>query len=324
MIVNNQSYFYNKTMKNLRDTRIVYMGTPEMSAKVLEAVIQEGFNVVAVIAQEDRPVGRKGIIQDVPTKVVAKKYNIPVFQPHKIRLDYEFVKELKPDLILTMAYGQIVPQGLLDIPALGALNLHGSILPKYRGAAPIQRAIMNGEKETGVTLMEMVDKMDAGKMYGVTKCEITPEDNYTSLCEKIVKCAIDAVKIYLPKYLNDELAGVIQDESKVTIANKILPEDEKLDLSLEAEQFINNLRGMSEEPGGYVMVNDLKFKILKARILDEKNNKEVGTLIIDKTTKLVLKDKTIELLEVQLAGKKKMDGKSFANGSKQLNDIIVK
>ena len=177
-------------MKSVKDVKILYMGTPEMSAKVLETLILDGFNIVGVVAQEDQPVGRKAIITEVPTKVVAKAHNIPVYQPHKIRLDYEFVKEINPDLILTMAYGQIVPQGLLDIPKMGALNLHGSILPKYRGAAPIQRAIMNGETETGVTLMEMVDKMDAGQMFGVEKCEITPEDNYTSLCEKIVDCCV--------------------------------------------------------------------------------------------------------------------------------------
>ena len=311
-------------MKSLSETRIVYMGTPEMSAQVLEALIQEGFNIVAVIAQEDRPVGRKAILTEVPTKVVAKQHNIPVYQPHKIRLDYEFVKELKPDLILTMAYGQIVPQGLLDIPEMGALNLHGSILPKYRGAAPIQRAIMNGETCTGVTLMEMVDKMDAGKMYGVVSCEITPDDNYTSLCEKIVKCAIEVTKKFLPVYLEGKLLGEEQDESKVTFADKILPETEKLSLEYDAKTFVNYVRGMSEEPGGYLMINDLKFKILKAKVVDQKVDGPVGSLLINKSVYLKLKDAVVELLEVQLAGKKKMDGRSFANGSKHLNGIILK
>lgn len=311
-------------MKSVSETRIVYMGTPEMSAQVLEALIQEGFNIVAVIAQEDRPVGRKAILTEVPTKVVAKQHNIPVYQPHKIRLDYEFVKELKPDLILTMAYGQIVPQGLLDIPPMGALNLHGSILPKYRGAAPIQRAIMCGETCTGVTLMEMVDKMDAGKMYGVVSCEILPEDNYTSLCEKIVKCAIEVTKKFLPVYLEGKLIGEEQDESKVTFADKILPETEKLSLDYDAKTFVNYVRGMSEEPGGYLILNDLKFKILKAKIVDQKVDGPVGSLIINKNVYLKLKDAVVELLEVQLAGKKKMDGKSFANGSKHLNGIILK
>ena len=292
-------------MKSLKDVRILYMGTPEMSAKVLEALISRGFNIVGVVAQEDQPVGRKAIITEVPTKVVAKAHNIPVYQPHKIRLDYEFVKEINPDLILTMAYGQIVPQGLLDIPKMGALNLHGSILPKYRGAAPIQRAIMNGEKETGVTLMEMVDKMDAGQMFGVSKCEISPEDNYTSLCEKIVNCCIEVCEKLLPKYFNGELKGEEQDESKVTFADKIKPETEKLSLEYGVDQFVNYVRGMSEEPGGYVLLDDLKFKILKASPANQPIDGEVGTLLINKNLYLKLKDGVIELKEVQLAGKKK-------------------
>ncbi len=311
-------------MKNIQDVRILYMGTPEMSAKVLEALISSGFNIVGVVAQEDQPVGRKAIITEVPTKVVAKAHNIPVYQPHKIRLDYEFVRQINPDLILTMAYGQIVPQGLLDIPSMGALNLHGSLLPKYRGAAPIQRAIINGETETGVTLMEMVDKMDAGKMFGISKCEILPEDNYTSLCEKIVNCCKEICQNLLPKYFNGELKGIEQDESKVTFADKIKPETEKLSLDYSAQEFINYVRGMSEEPGGYVLLDDLKLKIYKASIVDKKLPGQVGTLSIEKNVYLKLKDAVIELKELQLSGKKKMDGKSFANGSKHLDGKIVK
>lgn len=311
-------------MKLKKDVKILYMGTPEMSAKVLESLISSGFNIIGVVAQEDQPVGRKAIITEVPTKVIAKKHNIPVYQPHKIRLDYEFLKKINPDLILTMAYGQIVPQGLLDIPKMGALNLHGSLLPKYRGAAPIQRAIMNGEKETGVTLMEMVDKMDAGQMFGVSKCEILPEDNYTSLCEKIVKCCENVCNELLPKYFAGELKGTEQNESKVTFADKIKPETEKLSLEYGKEQFINYIRGMSEEPGAYVLLDELKLKILMAKLSDKNVSGPVGSLLIEKGVYLKLKDGVIELTEIQLAGKKKMDGKSFANGSRHLSGKIVK
>ena len=307
-----------------KDYRIIYMGTPQMSADILESMIQDGFNIVAVIAQEDQEVGRKRILEEVPTKKVAKAHGIPVYQPHKIRLDYEFVKELKPDLILTMAYGQIVPQGLLDIPRLGALNLHGSILPKFRGAAPIQRAIWEGESKTGVTLMEMVDKMDAGKMYAVEECEITEEDNYTSLCEKIVACSIKLVREKLPLYLEGKLDGMEQDESKVSFASKIKPEDEKLDLSKPTKEFLCQLRALSETPGGYLLLEDKKLKIFKASKISESTSREVGTLSVKKIPTLQLSDGEIELKEVQLEGKKKMDGKSFANGSHSLDGVILK
>lgn len=311
-------------MKSIKDTRILYMGTPEMSAKVLEALIENGYNVIGVVAQEDRPVGRKGIIEDVPTKVVAKNHNIPVFQPHKIRLDFEFAKQLKPDLILTMAYGQIVPQALLDIPTLGALNLHGSILPKYRGAAPIQRAIMNGERETGVTLMEMVDKMDAGQMFGIEKCDIDITDNYTSLCEKIVECCKKIIINLLPKYINGELKGIEQDESQVTFADKILPETEKLSLDYDTKTFINYVRAMSETPGAYLMLNDTKFKIYKARAINASIQGPVGSLLIQKGTFLKLKDGVVEIRELQLSGKRKMNGLDFANGFRHLSGFQLK
>ena len=311
-------------MKSLSDYRIVYMGTPKMSADILEYLIQEGFNIVALIAQEDKPQGRKAILQKVPTKVVAEKYGIPVYQPHRIRKEYEFVRELNPDLILTMAYGQIVPQGLLDIPRLGCLNIHGSILPKYRGAAPIQRAIIDGETKTGVTLMEMVDKMDAGKMYAFEECTIEPNDNYTSLCEKIVECGNRVIKNNLLNYLEGNLKGTEQDENFVTFADKINAEDEKLDLSKTTKLLLNWIRGLSEEPGGYIYVNGLKFKIYKAHQISDNVTKEVGTLTIAKRVILQLVDGEIELDEVQLEGKKKMDAKSFANGSRQLDGVVAK
>lgn len=311
-------------MKSKQNYRIVYMGTPSMSARILETLVQDGFNIVALIAQEDKPQGRKGLLEKVPTKVVAEKYNIPVYQPHRIRKEYEFVKDLKPDLILTMAYGQIIPQGLLDIPRLGCLNIHGSILPKYRGAAPIQRAIIEGETRTGVTLMEMIDKMDAGKMFAFEECEITLEDNYTSLCDKIVDCGVRVVRNNLVKYLEGNLPGVEQDETKVTFADKIKPEDEKLDLSKPTNQFLNWVRGLSEEPGGYVLLNDLKFKIFKAHKVSDNVGSPIGKLTINKRVYLQLNDGVIELDEVQLEGKKKMDAKSFANGSQKLDGSIVK
>ena len=309
-------------MKKLNEYRIVFMGTPEIAARVFENLINFGLNFVGLIAQEDKPVGRKGILEPVATKVVAQKYNIPVFQPHRIRKEYEFLYDLKPDLILTMAYGQIVPQAVLDVPPYGCLNLHGSLLPKYRGAAPIQRALINGDKTTGITLMEMIDKMDAGRMYA--KEEVTiDDDNYSSLCLKLIDAATKVVQDNLYDYFNHKLVGTLQDESEVTFADKILPSDEKLDINLNCEQFINFVNGLSFEPGGYVYINDKKLKILKAhKVLSHLG--ELGQLSIKKEVVLSLVDGDIVLDVVQLEGKKRMDGKSFANGNRLLDQQFVK
>ena len=316
--------YNNYDMFDKKSLKIVFMGTPSIAAKVFLDMINDGYNFVGLIAQEDKPVGRKKILMDVPTKVVAKEHNIPVYQPHKIRLDYEFVKELQPDLIITLAYGQIVPQGLLDIPTYGCLNLHGSILPKYRGAAPIQRAIEQGETRTGVTLMEMVDKMDAGRMYDFEYVDILEEDNYTSLRDKIADAASKLVLRSLPEYINGNLKGIPQNEDEVTFADKISKEDEKLSL-MDIETFINKVRSLANEPGGYLLLEDKKFKVLECKRFDNETLKELGSLsFINKKLLLQLQDGQVELTKVQLEGKNVMSGKDFANGHKDVNTYILK
>lgn len=303
-----------------RESRIIFMGTPEISAKVLEGIISDGYNVVALIAQPDRPVGRKQILEPVPTKVVAEKYNIPVYQPVKIRKEYEFIKDLKPDVIVTLAYGQIVPQGLLDIPTYGAINLHGSLLPKYRGAAPIQYALINGDKVTGMTLMKMVKEMDAGEMYDKEEVIIEESDNMTSLFDKMGDAALRLILRALPKYLNHEYVGIPQDENHVSFCPTIKPEEEKLDLSQNKEKIIGYIRALSEVPGAYLYLDQQKFKIYKAHIISDEVSGKVGEIIkADKNGfHLQLSNGVISLLEVQKEGKKKMDYKSFINGNQNL------
>ena len=304
----------------ISDLKLVFMGTPEISAYVFNKMIEAGYHFVGLVAQPDHPVGRKGLIQKVPTKLIAEQYGIPVFQPEKIRLDYAFMEEIKPDLVITLAYGQIVPQGFLDIPKYGCLNLHGSLLPKYRGASPVQSALINNEKVTGVTLMEMVKAMDAGKMYAKKEIEISKEDNATSLFNKVKIAASELVLEALPKYINGELKGEEQDESLVTFCSTIKPEQEKLDLNMSAEQIIGYIRGLSDEPGAYLYLNNLKLKIYKAEIVDFSSNEEIGTIIkADKNGLYVrVKDAVISLLEIQKEGKKRMDYRSFINGNQNL------
>ena len=309
-----------------KKARIIFMGTPDISAKVLKGLIEDGFNIVALIAQPDRPVGRKKILMPVPTKVVALEHSIPVFQPEKIRKEYEFVKELQPDVIVTLAYGQIVPQGLLDIPTIGCINLHGSLLPKYRGAAPIQYALINNDKVTGMTLMKMVKEMDAGEMYDKELVEISLEDNSTSLFEKMGDAALTLIRRALPKYINGELVGVPQDEALVTFCPTIKPEEEKLDLSKTKEQLFGYIRALSDEPGAYLYLDEQKFKIYKSQIVNDEILGQVGEIVKADKGGLYLQtiNGILNLLIVQKEGKNKMDYKSFINGNRDLVGKVLK
>ena len=296
------------------NARIVFMGTPEIAAVTLRGLVEDGFDVVGVITNPDKPTGRKKLLTPSPVKAVALEYGIPVFQPARIRLEYDFLYELKPDVIVTLAYGQIVPKGVLDAPTKGCVNLHGSLLPKYRGAAPMQHAILNGEKETGVTLMEMVEAMDAGRMFDRVSFPIEEDDDYGSVYAKMSVAARDLILKDLIPYLNDQLPGIPQDEDLVTVASKIKPEDEHLDLTLEAEAFLRLIKALSPTPGGYLLYEGTKFKILKAALL---GNADVpsGTLVKEgKKLCLAVSGRLLRLDLVQPEGRKPMDGPSFLNG----------
>ncbi len=311
-------------MKKINEYRILFIGTPLIASLVLEDLIKEGFNIVGLVAQEDKPVGRKKEIVPVPTKKVALRYNIPVYQPHRIRKDYEFIRNLDVDLILTIAYGQIIPHELLSIPRYGCLNLHGSLLPKYRGAAPIQRAILEGETKTGITLMEMVDEMDAGDMFFKEEVEISSCDTYTTLVPKMAKAASKICIEHLQDYFDGKLPRIKQDTTLVTFANKILPEDEKLSVDETCDLFINHVRALSEEPGAYLYLDNKKLKIFMATKACDILIEKVGEILIKKGLFLKLKDGVVRLNNIQLEGKKRMDDVSFANGSQVLNHLLVK
>ena len=302
------------------DLKLVFMGTPMISAYVFEKMIEDGYRFVGLVAQPDHPVGRKGIIEKVPTKIIAEKYNIPVFQPIKIRDDYSFIDAIKPDLVITLAYGQIVPEGFLNKIPLGCLNLHGSLLPKYRGASPVQSALINNEKVTGVTLMEMVKAMDAGRMYAKKEVLIDENDNSTSLFNKIKEAASDLVLEALPLYIEGKLSGEEQNEDEVTFCSTIKPEQEKLDLSLSAKEIVGWIRGLSDEPGAYLYLNNLKIKIYRAKVINDLVDHEIGEIIQADKNGLVFqtKDGQISILELQKEGKKRMDYRSFINGNQNL------
>lgn len=308
----------------MNNIRILYMGTPELSANILKGLLENNYNIVGLICQEDKPVGRKGIIEPVPTKKVAIEYNIPVYQPHKIRLDYEFVKEIKPDLIVTCAYGQILPQGLLDIPSLGAINVHGSLLPKYRGASPIQQALINGDNVSGVTIIEMIDKMDAGDMILKESFVIDEEDNYTSVCNKISNAGLVSLLKCIPLISEHLEERIPQVDGDATYCSKITKEQEHLNLSLTNKEVVNWINALSYTPGGYVLLDNQILKIYKAKVIDYPQG-QIGEIVkCDKNGLYISTGKgVISILELQKQGKKKMDYKSFINGEKNLLGKIV-
>lgn len=310
----------------LKQIRILFMGTPEIASYILEGLIINGYNIVGLVAQMDKPVGRKSIIELVPTKKVAIKYDIPVYQPKNIRLDYEFVKQVNPDLIITCAYGQIVPQSLLDIPRLGSINVHGSLLPKYRGASPIQQSLINNDKVTGVTIMEMIDKMDAGSIYYKKEIHLSDDDNFTSLYDKMKVAGLEALLEMLPDFVAGKIEAEEQDESLVTYCSKISKEEEHLSLDYNMDQFLGYVKGLSYSPGAYLLDNNQIFKILKAKKLNNLVSDEVGKIVqCDKNGLILqLKDGQIALLEVQKIGKTKMDYKAFVNGNKSFLGKVLK
>jgi len=305
-----------KTYQKPEDVSLLFLGTPEIALYPLKALFEAGFKIAGVVSQEDKAVGREGKILMSPTKRYALSKNIPIFQPHRIRKDYEFANKLYFDVIVCMAYGQIVPMELINLAPKKAINLHGSLLPKYRGAAPIQRAIMNGERITGVTLMEMVAEMDAGRIFDKIEIPIEASDNYSLFYKKMGEAAALLIVNDLLAYLNDELPGVKQDESLVSFAYKITSREEKMPLSLSSKQAIDYIRSLSEEPGAYLLFRDKKLKIFKAQKWNEDVSFPIGTIVKNKKNLLLqLSDGVISLLDIQLEGKKRMDATSFLNGA---------
>ena len=312
-------------MIDAKKIKILFMGTPEIASNVLEKLCLCGYNIVGVVSQPDRPVGRKHVIMPTPTKEIANKFGIPCYQPERIRKEFDFVKDIKPDLILTIAYGQIIPQALIDIPEYGCLNLHGSLLPKYRGAAPIQYALINNEKITGMSLMEMNDKMDEGKVYATNIIDIEEDDNATSLFNKMGDAAFELVNDCLQDYLDGKLPGEEQDSSLATYCPTIKKEEEKLNLYESTERIYGYIRALSDEPGAYLLLDNEVIKIFKAKVVSHDVKGELGEILqIDKNgIFLQCKDGILSLIELQRQGKKRMNYKDFANGNASLLHRIL-
>ncbi|MCU5745747.1 methionyl-tRNA formyltransferase [Staphylococcus sp. SQ8-PEA] len=298
-------------------SRIIFMGTPDFSTHVLEMLISE-HDVIAVVTQPDRPVGRKRKLTPPPVKKVAQAAGLPVYQPEKLSSseDLEELIGLNSDLIVTAAYGQILPQSLLDAPKLGAINVHASLLPKYRGGAPIHQAIIDGEKETGISIMYMVNKLDAGNIISQKAITIEDKDNVGSLHDKLSFLGAELLQSTLPDIIKGINDSIPQDENKATFASNISREDERVNWNSDARTIYNHIRGLSPWPVAYTTLDSANMKLFAAEIVEGVNG-QPGEIV--ETTKKALivgtgSEDAIALTEIQLAGKKRMSVANFLSG----------
>ena len=302
----------------MNNLKVVFMGTPEYSVPVLQGLI-DNYNVVGVVTQPDKEVGRHKELCFSPIKKLALEHNIKVVQPEKIRIDYHCVLELEPDIIVTCAYGQIIPAEILDYPKYKCINVHASLLPKYRGGAPINRAIMNGEKETGITIMYMAPGMDDGDIISQEKIEIGENDNYSIISNKLSVLGKDLLLKTLPSIINGTSDRIKQDETKVCLAKIIKKEDELLDFDDTAINIHNKIRGLSDFPGCYSFLNGKRIKFFKSHIEKCNNDIDIGTIYKVEKDGIYVKTKedSIVIDELMLEGKKRVPVNVFINGIKK-------
>ena len=302
-----------------REPRVVFMGTPTFSVPVLEALIKN-YKVKAVITQPDKQVGRSGKIAKPPIKIVAEENDILVLQLNKLKEQYKEIIDLDPDLIVTCAYGQILPKELLDYPKYGCINVHASLLPKLRGGAPIHRAIINGDKKSGITIMYMAPGMDDGDIISQEEVEITNTDTASTLHDKLSKLGSELLIKTLPSILEGTNTRTPQDEKLVTFAPVIKPEDEKIDFNKTSMQIYNQIRGLNSFPGAYFMLNGKRFKVWESMIGNDSFHPHINGEIV-KLYKEGIGVKTgngvIILTVIQPEGKGKMNARDFLNGTKE-------
>lgn len=299
----------------MKDLKVIFMGTPDFAVPVLQKLV-ENTNVVLVVTQPDKLVGRKQILTPTPIKVEAEKHHIPVFQPIKIKEDYEEILNTNADIIITCAYGQIIPKAILDYPRLGCINVHASLLPKYRGGAPIHKCLINGEEKTGVTIMYMAEKMDNGDIISQTEYLIKESDNVGTLHEKLSLLGANLLIETLPSIVNGTNERIKQEESEVTFAYNIKREEERLDFSKTGREILNHIRGLNPWPLANFLLHDTEFKVIEARFAQKEIQKEVGVIV--EVTKNALGisclDGIIYLEKIKPFGKKEMKIVDYLNG----------
>lgn len=299
-------------------TKIIFMGTPQFSVPILEGLIEKGYDVIGVVTQPDRPKGRKKVLTPSPVKEAALAHHLPIWQPEKISGSQEMEEIIaqKPDLIITAAFGQFLPERLLEAPTYGAINVHASLLPKYRGGAPVHYAIMEGEEKTGVTIMQMVKKMDAGDI--LSQAEITIGDsNVGEMFERLSLLGRDLLLDTLPLYLEGKITPQPQNEEEATYSPNITREQEKMDWHRPAKELAYQVQGMNPFPVAHTTKEGQRWKIWAAKAQDKTTDKAPGTILAIAKEGLEVacgKGTVLAITELQPAGKSKMDIQSFVNG----------
>ena len=297
----------------MKNKNIVFMGTPDFSVPVLKMLI-ENTNVLLVVTQPDKIVGKDKTVSFNPIKKLALEENIPVFQPMRIRKDFEKLKNLDIDLIVTCAYGQIIPKEVLDMPKYGCINVHASILPKYRGSAPIQWCLFNNDDVTGVTIMYMDEGMDTGDIIKIKEIPILDSDNVGTLHDKLSKLGCDLLLEVLPTIFN-KTNDRIKQGNNYTMAPMIKREDERLDFNEEGKKIIGKIKGLNPWPLANIIINNQEIKVLEAEFVQKKvDNTSIIKEIDKKNLGITCKDGIIYLKKIKPSGKKIMEINSFLNG----------
>lgn len=309
-------------------TKVVFMGTPDFSVPILRQLITDGYDICAVVTQPDRPVGRKRVLTPPPVKQEAEKHQLPVIQPEKMNeIAIQQILALKPDLIVTAAFGQLLPKQILTAPTYGCINVHASLLPELRGGAPIHYAILQGKKQTGITIMYMVEKLDAGDMISQVKVPIDEQDDVGTLHDKLSVAGARLLSETLPAILDGDITPIPQNEEQATFAFNIKREDEKIDWSQSGEAIYNHIRGLCPWPVAYTSFQGKIMKIWNGEKQATSERKAAGTIIEIAEDGFIVKtgnDIGIKITELQPAGKKKMTAGSFLRGAGQTVQIGMK
>lgn len=307
------------------------MGTPDFSVPILQTLIDSPYNVCLVVTQPDRPKGRKGILTAPPVKEAAVKHHLPVFQPEKLPQQYEHIFDYEPDLIVTAAYGQLLPKALLDYPKYGCINVHASLLPELRGGAPIHYAILQGKKETGITIMNMVEQLDAGAILAQEKVIIDERDTVGTLHDKLSQVGSDLLIKTLPKLFASEIIPQEQDHDEATYAPNITREQEEIDWSKGHVDIYNQIRGLNPWPVAYTTHRDQIVKCwwgeLDHATYENSKPGEVVNMIEEEAIIVACGDKKgIRLTDIQPSGRRKMRVADYLRGGSadriQLGDIL--